>query len=108
MRVKSNTCTMLPLKGPSPIAQRALFSVELELLWQKAGGAVKRFARLEQIRRMDPVADGLYVYRLGVAFEFPWDYARALELALYRTYAVPGIGRLLARTAELTERTQKR
>ncbi|HEV7625176.1 MAG TPA: oxygenase MpaB family protein, partial [Streptomyces sp.] len=27
---------------------------------------------------------------------------------LYRTYAVPGIGRLLARTAELTERTQKR
>src|SRR6185437_3929322 len=33
---------------------------------------------------------------------------RALELALYRTYAVPSIGRLLATTAELTNRTQKR
>ncbi|UQA91608.1 oxygenase MpaB family protein [Streptomyces halobius] len=31
-----------------------------------------------------------------------------LELALYRTYAVPSIGRLLAETAELTDRTQKR
>lgn len=69
---------------------------------------MKRFARLDQIRRMDPVADALQIYRLSVAFEFPWDYARALELALYRTYAVPRIGRLLARTAELTERTQKR
>ncbi|TQL00833.1 uncharacterized protein DUF2236 [Streptomyces puniciscabiei] len=69
---------------------------------------VKRFERLRQIRRLDPVADALEIYRLSVAFEFPWDYTRALELALYRTYAVPSIGRLLARTAELTERTQKR
>ncbi|MFJ9821655.1 oxygenase MpaB family protein [Streptomyces sp. NPDC101151] len=69
---------------------------------------MKRYERLEQIRRMDPVRDALEIYRLSVAFEFPWDYTRALELALYRTYAVPAIGRLLARTAELTERTQKR
>ncbi|MER6068179.1 oxygenase MpaB family protein [Streptomyces sp. NPDC001817] len=69
---------------------------------------MKRFERLRQIRRLDPVADALEIYRLSVAFEFPWDYTRALELALYRTYAVPSIGRLLARTAELTERTQKR
>ncbi|MFE1883236.1 oxygenase MpaB family protein [Streptomyces diastatochromogenes] len=69
---------------------------------------MKRFERLERIRRMDPVADALEIYRLSVAFEFPWDYTRALELALYRTYAVPSIGRLLAQTAELTERTQKR
>ncbi|MEU4035633.1 oxygenase MpaB family protein [Streptomyces collinus] len=69
---------------------------------------MKRFERLELIRRLDPVADAVEIYRLSVALEFPWDYARALELALYRTYAVPAIGRLLARTAELTERTQKR
>lgn len=31
-----------------------------------------------------------------------------LEMALYRTYAVPSIGRLLAETAELTDRSQKR
>ncbi|MFG2264411.1 oxygenase MpaB family protein [Streptomyces sp. NPDC048720] len=57
---------------------------------------------------MDPVTDAHEIYRLSTAFEFPWDYTRALELALYRTYAIPSIGRLLARTGELTERTQKR
>ncbi|MEU2555107.1 oxygenase MpaB family protein [Streptomyces sp. NPDC013313] len=67
-----------------------------------------RFDRLRRIRRMDPVADAHEIYRLSTAFEFPWDYTRALELALYRTYAVPSIGRLLARTGELTERAQKR
>ncbi|MEU2064868.1 oxygenase MpaB family protein [Streptomyces sp. NPDC013455] len=69
---------------------------------------MKRFERLERIRRLDPVADALEIHRISMAYEFPWDYTRALELALYRTYAVPSIGRLLARTAELTERTQKR
>ncbi|MDC2959927.1 oxygenase MpaB family protein [Streptomyces gilvifuscus] len=69
---------------------------------------MKRFARLEEIRRMDPYRDASEIYRLSSAYEFPWDYTRALELALYRTYAVPSIGRLLAETAELTGRAQKR
>ncbi|WP_030776932.1 oxygenase MpaB family protein [Streptomyces sp. NRRL S-920] len=69
---------------------------------------MKRFERLEQIRRLDPERDFLEIYRLTATFEFPWDYTRALELALYRTYAVPSIGRLLAETAELTDRSQKR
>ena len=33
---------------------------------------------------------------------------QALSFALFRTYAVPSIGGLLARTGEFTERTQKR
>lgn len=69
---------------------------------------MKRFARLEQIRDLDPEQDFLAIYRLTTTLEFPWDYTRALELALYRTYAVPSIGRLLSQTAELTDRTQKR
>ncbi|MFE1439876.1 oxygenase MpaB family protein [Streptomyces sp. NPDC058739] len=69
---------------------------------------MKRYDRLEQIRRMDPYKEASEIYRLSSAYEFPWDYTRALELALYRTYAVPSIGRLLAETAELTDRTQKR
>ncbi|WP_345582961.1 oxygenase MpaB family protein [Streptomyces prasinosporus] len=69
---------------------------------------MKRFERLERIRRMDPYREATEIYRLSTAYEFPWDFARALELALYRTYAVPRIGRLLAATAELTDRTQKR
>jgi hypothetical protein len=68
----------------------------------------ERFERLEQILRMDPVAEATEVYRLTAAYEFPWDVTRAMELALFRTYAVPSIGRLLAETGEQTERGQKR
>lgn len=83
-------------------------NVELELRRQKGVRAVKRYDRLKEIRRLDPEKDALAIYRLTATYEFPWDYTRALELALYRTYAVPSIGRLLAETAELTDRTQKR
>ncbi|HEY3182319.1 MAG TPA: oxygenase MpaB family protein [Gaiellaceae bacterium] len=63
---------------------------------------------LEEIRRLDADRDHQRIVYLDVCFEFPWDTTRALELALYRTYAVPSIGRLLASTGELTERPQKR
>ncbi|MFE9851715.1 oxygenase MpaB family protein [Streptomyces sp. NPDC005576] len=69
---------------------------------------MKRYDRLKEIRSLDPERDFLRIYRISVTLEFPWDVTRALELALYRTYAVPSIGRLLATTAELTERSQKR
>ncbi|KOT66634.1 peptidase [Streptomyces rimosus subsp. rimosus] len=63
---------------------------------------------MKEIQRLDPERDFLRIHRITTTYEFPWDVARALELALYRTYAVPSIGRLLAETAELTDRTQKR
>ncbi|MFF5336499.1 oxygenase MpaB family protein [Streptomyces sp. NPDC013181] len=69
---------------------------------------MKRYDRLKEIQRLDSERDFLEIYRISVTYEFPWDVTRALELALYRTYAVPSIGRLLAETAELTDRTQKR
>ena len=69
---------------------------------------MRRYDWLREIRRLDPERDFLRIYRITATHEFPWDFTRALELALYRTYAVPSIGRLLAETAELTDRTQKR
>ncbi|MFI1432255.1 oxygenase MpaB family protein [Streptomyces lydicus] len=69
---------------------------------------MRRYDWLKEIRRLDPEHDFLTIYRIIATHEFPWDITRALELALYRTYAVPSIGRLLAKTAELTDRTQKR
>ncbi|MEU5211193.1 oxygenase MpaB family protein [Streptomyces sp. NPDC020742] len=69
---------------------------------------MRRYDWLKEIRRLDPERDFLTIYRIIATHEFPWDITRALELALYRTYAVPSIGRLLAGTAELTDRTQKR
>ncbi|MEV5596431.1 oxygenase MpaB family protein [Streptomyces sp. NPDC052496] len=69
---------------------------------------MRRYDWLKETQRLDPERDFLRIHRIITTYEFPWDVARALELALYRTYAVPSIGRLLARTAELTDRTQKR
>jgi len=62
----------------------------------------------QQIARLDPVSDYHEMYRILVTCEFPWDFNQSLSFALYRTYAVPTIGRLLAETAEFTRRTQKR
>ena len=47
------------------------------------------------------------VWRLSF-IEFPWDINKALEFALLRTYAVPSISGLLARTREFEDRTTKR
>ncbi|MET9413107.1 oxygenase MpaB family protein [Streptomyces klenkii] len=69
---------------------------------------MKRYDRLKEIRRLDPERDFLRIFRITVTLEFPWDMTRALELALYRTYAVPSIGRLLAETGEFSRRPQKR
>ena len=68
----------------------------------------RRYARREAIRAMDPATQAEQIVRQVATLEFPWDVQQALSFALFRTYAVPSIGGLLARTAELTERTQKR
>lgn len=67
-----------------------------------------RYSRLRRIQRLDPERDYQEIYRISVEYEFPWDVTRALEMALFRTYAVPSIGGLLDRTGEFTERGQKR
>ena len=45
---------------------------------------------------------------LSFGYEFPWDSIRALEIALYRTYCVPSISKLLDRTGEFRNDTQRR
>jgi hypothetical protein len=67
-----------------------------------------RYSRLRQIQRLDPESDYQEIYRISCEYEFPWDVTRALELALFRTYAVPSIGGLLDRTREFADRGQKR
>jgi hypothetical protein len=57
---------------------------------------------------LDPETDFVEIYRNVVMHEFPWDMNQALSFALFRTYAVPGIGRLLDATGEFTGDVQKR
>ncbi len=61
-----------------------------------------------RIGQLDPDVDFAEIYRILAAYEFPWDMTQSLGLALYRTYAVPSIARLLAATGELQTRTHKR
>jgi len=67
-----------------------------------------RYAWARKIATLDPEDDAEQIYRILATHEFPWDMNQALSFALFRTYAVPSIGRLLAETDEFTERTQKR
>lgn len=69
---------------------------------------MRRDERAAQIAALDPEQDAREIYRILTTLEFPWDMNQALSLALFRTYAVPSIGRLLFETGEFTERTQKR
>ncbi len=67
-----------------------------------------RFPIRRRIEALDPAREFADIYRLMGAHEFPWDLNQALSFALFRTYAVPSIGGLLARTREFTDRPQKR
>jgi hypothetical protein len=69
---------------------------------------MRRFDRARQIAALDPQTEYRQIYRMLFTYEFPWDLNESLSFALFRTYAVPSIGRLLERTGEFTERTQKR
>ncbi|QBI53103.1 oxygenase MpaB family protein [Streptomonospora litoralis] len=67
-----------------------------------------RFHWLRRIAELDPETDYHEIYRISAGYEFPWDYTRALELALYRTYCVPSISALLDATGEFGRRGQRR
>ena len=61
-----------------------------------------------RIAALDGERDHVEIYRLSTGFEFPWDYRRALELALLRTFAVPSIADLLVATGEFARFAQRR
>jgi hypothetical protein len=69
---------------------------------------LRRTHWLEHIARLDPEVDYEEIYRVTVTHEFPWDMNQALSFALFRTYAVPSIGRLLDDTGEFARDAQKR
>jgi hypothetical protein len=67
-----------------------------------------RFEVRDRLAQLDPAVDYQEIYRTTATVEFPWDVTRALELALYRTFAIPSIAALLDQTGEFRQRTQKR
>lgn len=62
----------------------------------------------QQIAELDAQHDCEKITYLLQAYEFPWDFERSLEFALFRTYAVPSISTLLCQTGEFLNRPRKR
>ena len=62
----------------------------------------------KQIAQLDPHQDYEKIAHLLASYEFPWDIEKALEFALFRTYAVPSISSLLYKTREFVDRPRKR
>jgi hypothetical protein len=69
---------------------------------------MKRDHWQRKIAELDPETDFEQIMQINSYYEFPWDIQQALSFALFRTYAVPTIGRLLFDTGEFTTDTQKR
>ncbi|MCP2262504.1 hypothetical protein (DUF2236) [Streptoalloteichus tenebrarius] len=67
-----------------------------------------RYGWLRRILELDPERDHQEILRISSGFEFPWDYRKALEFALFRTYCVPSVSALLDATGEFARRPQKR
>lgn len=63
---------------------------------------------LRQIERLDPERDHQRIVFLSTCYDFSFDTTRALEFALFRTFAMPSIAALLDRTGEFQKRPQKR
>ena len=69
---------------------------------------IARTTYARKIEQLDPELNYHRIVYLLTCYEFPWDIERALELALFRTYAVPSISGLLDKTGEFGQRPRKR
>lgn len=67
-----------------------------------------RYAIAREIAGLDPQADNQRIMYLLNTYEHPWLMRKALEFALFRTYAVPSISRLLKATNQFQQHGQKR
>ena len=62
----------------------------------------------KEIETLDADADHERIVYILSVYEFSWDIEKALEFALFRTYAVPSISGLLSKTGAFRDDTRKR
>jgi hypothetical protein len=67
-----------------------------------------RYDITRRIANLDPERDHVLIVHYLVGWEFPWDYIRALEMALYRTFCVPSTSAILVQSGEFESRPQRR
>jgi hypothetical protein len=76
--------------------------------YKKPLGIFRNPAIQAHIRGLDAATEHQEIIRLMIGYEFPWDMTRALEMALFRTFASPSVSALLDRTGEFGKAGQKR
>ena len=62
---------------------------------------------LREILELDPERDAHRIVYLDTVYEFPFDTTRSLELALFRTFGVPTVSRLLDSTRRVRARARR-
>jgi hypothetical protein len=67
-----------------------------------------RYDVLKRILKLDPKDDCQEIVYLVGSYESPWLIQKALEFALFRTYAVPHTSRILRATGQFQTHGQKR
>jgi len=67
-----------------------------------------RYRRRDQFRRLYAQGKQQDIVRMDHEIEFPWIWNQSQEFALFRTYAIPSISRLLARTRKFSTKAGKR
>ncbi|WP_240625894.1 oxygenase MpaB family protein [Spirosoma pollinicola] len=80
----------------------------MPVTYHKYVGLFRNSAVRQELQTLDPIRDHQRMVHLLTAYEFPFDITRALELALFHTYASPRVSGLLARTGEFERHGQKR
>ncbi|MGA0558108.1 oxygenase MpaB family protein [Larkinella sp. VNQ87] len=77
-------------------------------VYARLAGVFRNPAVRLELQQLDPTRDYQRMVQLLVGYEFPFDITRALELALFHTYASPRTSALLMRTGEFEKHGQKR
>jgi hypothetical protein len=78
------------------------------IVYRRKLGLFRNPAVRAELSRLDPERDFQRMVQLLVGYEFPFDITRALELALFHTFASPSVSALLTRTGQFERHGQKR
>ena len=76
--------------------------------YRRRYGILRNNAVRDEIAALDADRDCQRIVHLLACYEFPFDIARCLELALFHTYGSVSISRLLDLTGEFRQAGQKR
>jgi hypothetical protein len=80
----------------------------MEKTYKKIVGIFRNPAVRRELATLNPEIDHQRMVHLLTAYEFPYDFEKSLELALFHTFGSPKVSALLDKTGEFKNHGQKR